>query len=465
MSEYVNVPTETDPDVLAQDAFEYLESKAPAWAPNDAQLDTWLIAACARMIALLNDTASDVRTGIFRFFGATVMGLPPIEAKQASSTTTWTLSDTAGHTIPAGTTLAVPNAGGELIPFETTEDVVVPVGENKTAAGGVAIQAIEPGEEGNNLGKAGTICTLEDQYPWVAENGIVLVATTSGGVEEESDEAYLNRLVAEIRLMALAPITAENYAVLARNIGGVYRAVAINLYNPEVSVHTGTTKVGTAIIEGLTEVWIKEHVTVGTEVSGEGIPLGAKVTSLAEAAAGKVTISANAESSKAGINITFTGKLGQEKCVTISVVDANGNALSGGVKAEVLKYLEERREVNYLLFVIDPTYTTIDVEFECTHWSSFEPAAVLTNCSKAVEEFLNAATWGLPPFGDKQIWYSRTVVKINDIIAALGQVQGVKDVNFVKIRRHAVGIYEAKDIELFGVAALTKPGTVGGVVV
>lgn len=464
MTEFVNVPTETDPDVLAQDAFEYLESKKPNWEPDDAELDTWMISACARMIALLNDTASDVRIGIFRFFGATVFQLPPVEARQASATTTWTLTDAAGHTIPAGTTLAVPNAAGDLIPFETTEEVIVPAGQTKTAAGGVPIQAVEPGSEGNGLGAPGTVCTLEDQYPWVAEAGIVLVAATSGGVEEESDEAYLNRLVADIRLMALAPITADNYATLARNISGVYRAVALNLYNPEVSVHTGTTKAATAVIEGLTEVWIKEHVTVGTEVSGEGIPVGAKVISM-EPAAGKVTMGVNAESSKAGINITFTGKFGQEKCVSIAGIDTKGNALSGGIKAEILKYLQERREVNYLIFVIDPTYTEVDAEFECTHWTGTEIATVQAACIAALEEFFDPSKWGLPPFGDQQTWYSRETVKINDVIAALGKVQGVKDVNFVRLRRHGVGSYEAKDITLNGVAALVKAGTLGGTVV
>lgn len=464
MAEYVNVPEETDPDVLAQDAFEYLESKMPGWTPSDGQLDVWLISAIARMIALLKDTASDVRTNIFRWFGATVFLLPPIEATHASATTTWTLTDTAGHVIPAGTAIGIPNSEGRLIPFETTEEVVVPIGQNKTAVGGVAVQAIEPGSEGNGLGTGGTVCTLEDQYPWVAEGGILLVATTSGGVEEETDEAYLNRLVSDIRLMALAPITFENYAVLAKNINSVYRAVTINLYNPAVATHAGKVTASSAVVEELTEAFINGNVTVGTEVTGEGLPVGCKVLSM-EPAAGKVTLSHNAESSHTGATYTFTGKLGQEKCVTTAVVDVNGNALSGAVKAEVLKYLEERREVNYLLFVIDPTYTEIDVEFEVKHWPTWEAESVKARCIAAIEEFLNPATWGLPPFGDKTVWYSRETAKVNDIIAALGAVQGVKDVNFVKIRRHGVGAYEAVDLTLTGVAALAKHGTITGTVV
>jgi hypothetical protein len=463
MAEYVNLPEETDPDVLAQDAFEYLESKVPAWTPSDGQLDTWLISAVARMIALLKDTASDVRTGIFRFFGATIMQLPPIEAHAASGNTSWTLLDNAGHTIPAGTTLAVPNAAGELVPFETTEEVVVPVGE--TTTGNVPIQAVEPGIAANNLGKAGTVCTLEDQYPWVAEGGIVLNAPTSGGVEEETDEAYLNRLVTEIRLLAIAPITFENYATLAKNVSGVFRSVAINLYNPEVQVHNGDVANASAQIKNMTEAFVNK-LTVGTEISGIGIPIGAKIISLQpKENGGQITLGVNATATNAATPITCTGLIGQEKCVTVSVVDQNGNALSEGVKSEVKKYLEERREVNYLIFVVDPTYTTIDVEFEVTHWAGWELAGISARCKTAIEEFLNPATWGLPPFGDKTAWYTREVAKVNDIIAALGQVQGVKDVNFVRIRRHAVGAYEAKDITLNGVAALVKSGTVGGTVV
>jgi len=465
VAEYVNVPEETDPDVLAQDAFEYLESKQPSWTPSDGQLDTWMITAIARMISVLKDTASDVRTNIFRWFGATVFLLPPQEETSASVKSTWKLTDTEGHTIEAGTAVGVPNAAGELIPFEVAEDVVVPTGQKETAAGGVTLLAVNPGTEANGLGKAGTVCKLEDQFPWVEEpNGITLTEASSGGQEEETDEAYLNRLVSDIRLMALAPITFENYAVLARNIAGVYRAVAINLYRPTNNVHTGKVTNGSAVVEELTEAFIKEHVTVGTEVTGEGLPSGCKVISM-EPAAGKVTLSHNAESSHTGANYTFIGMWEQEKCVTVALVNEQGLAVSGAVEAEVKKYLEERREVNYIISVIAPTYTEIDVEFECKHWPGWEAATVKAACKAAIEEFLNPAKWGLPPFGDKLAWYSRELAKVNDIIAALGQVQGVKDVNFVKIRRHGVGAYEEKDITLTGVAALAKPGTIEGTVV
>jgi hypothetical protein len=464
MAEYVNVPEETDPDVLAQDAFEYLESKVPTWEPHDAQLDTWIISAVARMIATLKDTASDVRTGIFRWFGATVMQIAPIEAHAASSSTTWTLTDTAGHTIPAGTTLAIPNAAGELIPFETTAEVVVPVGQSETGKGEVPIQAVEPGQEGNGLGIAGTVCTLEDQYPWVQTGGILLFATTSGGVDEETDEAYLNRLVSDIRLMAIAPIVAENYAVIAKNITGVYRSVAINLYNPEVQAHTGDVATGSAIIKNLTEAFVKK-LTVGTEVSGEGVPIGAKIITLEPATGGgQIVISVPGESTHATTALTFTGLFGQEKCVTVGVADENGNALSAPVKAEVKKYLEERREVNYLIFVVDPTYTVLDVEFEVVRWPGWEASDVQARCIKAIEEFLNPGIWGRPPFGDKTVWYNRPLVKVNDIITVLGQVQGVKDVNSVKMRRHAIGAYGTADITLTGVAALPKAGTLAGTV-
>jgi hypothetical protein len=309
------------------------------------------------------------------------------------------------------------------------------------------------------------VCTLEDQYPWVQTGGILLFATTSGGVDEESDEAYLNRLVSDIRLMAIAPIVAENYAAIAKNINGVFRSVAINLYNPEVQTHNGDVANGSAQIKNLTEAFVKK-LTVGTEISGAGVPIGAKIISLQPTEnGGQITISANAEATNAGTLITATGLFGQEKCVTVSVADESGNALSAPLKAEVKKYLEERREVNYLIFVIDPTYTTLDVEFEVVKWPGWESSDVQARCIKAIEEFLNPGSWGMPPFGDKTIWYSRPLVKINDIVTVLGQVQGVKDVNSVKMRRHAVGAYGTADITLTGVAALPKAGTLAGTAV
>ena len=51
MAEYLDVPIETDPDALAEDAFDYISDQVPGWEPNAGNLEVWLIEALARMSA------------------------------------------------------------------------------------------------------------------------------------------------------------------------------------------------------------------------------------------------------------------------------------------------------------------------------------------------------------------------------------------------------------------------------
>lgn len=66
MSDYIEIPIETDPAVLEQEAFDFMQTAFPDWVPNDGNLDTILIEAMARMVAEARDVASAVPTDIFR---------------------------------------------------------------------------------------------------------------------------------------------------------------------------------------------------------------------------------------------------------------------------------------------------------------------------------------------------------------------------------------------------------------
>lgn len=244
MAEYVSIPTQTDPDALAQDAFDYLGTKSPAWAPHDGQLDVWLIAAVARMIATLGDTLTDVQASIFRYWGAYIVGIAPIEASSASGSLTFTAIDTAGHKLPAGFAVAVPTGDGGLVPFETTEELTIAGG---SSTGTVPITAVEAGSEGGGLGVLGTVVTMLDELSWIKE--AKLAATTAGGSDAEEDAAYLNRLVAEMRLLAPRPIVPNDFAELARTVPGVARALAVNGYNPSNGLFTNERTVAIACVD------------------------------------------------------------------------------------------------------------------------------------------------------------------------------------------------------------------------
>lgn len=158
-----------------------------------------------------------------------------------------------------------------------------------------------------------------------------------------------------------------------------------------------------------------------------------------------------------------TTTFGNERMVAVAVTDAAGVAVSGAIKAAVDTYLQSLREVNFIVNVIDPTYTTIDLQYDVNAWPGYDFPSLQTDIAAAVTAFLSPKTWGTPPGGDPHTWYNRPNVKINDLISAIGAVLGVKDVNTVTIRT-GVAAYAAADIVLAGAAVLPQPGAIAGAV-
>lgn len=387
MPDYVNVPIETDPDALAQDAFDFLGAKTGGtWQPHDGQLDTWQIEANARMAATLRDIASDVPPAIFRYFGKLV-NIPPIDATPATADTNWTLTDTLGHTIPAGIHLAFADAYGNLIEFQTAVDTFVPAGSS--AATNVQIVATLDGSAGSSLGGPGAVMELLDQLSWVATNGVTLVDATTDGTDAEDDDDYLSRLATNLQLMAPRPILPGDFAVLARNTPGVARSMAIDGYNPA----DGTNN-----------------------------------------------------------NARF---------VTVAVIDEAGNPVSSTIRNTVQSSLLALRETNFQVPVIDPTVTTVDVIWDATMWPGWDLVDAKARINFAIRAYLDPSVWGNPLFGDTKLWFNVTVVKINDIIGIMKNVDGLRDVNSVTIRT-GTDAYAATDINLAGAAPLAKAGAVDG---
>lgn len=228
---YIRVPITTDPATLQQSVYDYIQARAAGWLPNDGNLDTWIIAAMTQEAAANRDLASDVPDAIYRRMGASLFGVPPFDAKSATAQTTWTLSDTNGHTIPAGTAVAVQDASGQAWAFQVVSDVVVAPGSNTTTPGEVLISALVVGAAASGLGGIGTVIQLIDVLDFVSS--VVLTGPTTGGVDAESDDAYLGRLVRRLQRLSERPILPQDFSNMALDADpGVDRAVAIDGYDP-----------------------------------------------------------------------------------------------------------------------------------------------------------------------------------------------------------------------------------------
>jgi Baseplate J-like protein len=450
MVTYLAPPIETTSDDLAADAIDYLIANLPGFVPRDGHLEIWQITALARMVATSRDVASSVPLTIFRYYGESVIGLQPIDAVSATTATTWTMQDNAGYTIPAGTTIGFRVAGDTLIAFVTTDDVTVPAGSTVTPDGAVNVLAVDPGVAGNNLGGAGAAWELIDALSFVTD--ITSVSATGGGQDAETDEQYLGRLIDELALSSPRPIHANDFAVLARRIAGVARAVAVDGYNAQRVVVANTHS--NNVIDGAAAGTFSS-ADVGRGITGAGIPGATTISAFVDDT--HVTISANATATAAGVNLTLAAMTNQQRTVGVAVVDVDGQPLSAGVKASVVAYLESLREINFVVSVFDPTYTVVNVSFTISVYPTYVAETVRLAAVQAVTDYLSPKNWGLDPADTTSTsWTNDTTVRYLEVATLLNNVPGVHLVTALTVNGGVV------DVALAGTVALPEPGAIVG---
>jgi uncharacterized phage protein gp47/JayE len=215
-------PISVDPEDLFQQFVDFMQANIPGWQPSDGSLDVWM----AEGFAQIAEQATDVTTSIFRWYGANVANVPPIDAVAASSTIT--ITGTSGFTVAAGYNLALADANGTLIGFVTTTDAVLTGG---TAAGVPIIASAQDGQAGagaSGNGLSGTVTQVDS----VADvSTVTLDASTAGGSDAESDDDYLPRLIAEEQLRTVAPILPRDFAQLSKRVLEVDRCAYLDGYN------------------------------------------------------------------------------------------------------------------------------------------------------------------------------------------------------------------------------------------
>lgn len=378
---YIRLPITAEPADLSEDSIEYLRDNIPGFQANEADPAVILIDAWAQIASDILYSATGVPDEIFRYFGRSVVGIPPVDAAAATGTVTFTAIDTAGYTIPDGTQILGTNADGDDVPFETVGDYTIGAGASTVA--GVAVQAVEEGSIANSVNGAGE---LLDTLDYIV--AVTFDAATGGGLEPEDDDVYLGRLRAELALMAPRPILPDDFAVLARRISGVDRAVAIDGLDPTANAGAGST--------------------------------------------------------------------GNERMVTVAVINEAGTAVSTAIRNQVAAYLDGLREVNFVVHVIDPTLTPINVTFTFTVWPGWDADAVKASAEASVAAFLSPANWGQPPLGDTREWVNDTIVDYDSVAHAILSTEGVRRVTALTVNAGTA------DVALAGFAPLPSVGTVTG---
>jgi hypothetical protein len=154
--------------------------------------------------------------------------------------------------------------------------------------------------------------------------------------------------------LAPRPILPNDFAVMAKQVPGVFRATAIDLYNP-------------------------------------GPPPANNVP----------------------------------RCVTVVVVGEDGNPVSAAIKQQVDDLLQSEREVNFLVFVIDPTYTVINVDFTVHPYPDYDGPTIVDAAKQAVADYLSPANFGAAPYGETPLWLSDNYVRYLEVAEVINRVEGL----------------------------------------
>jgi hypothetical protein len=236
----------TDPEQLAEDCFDQMQSWYPTWEPDENALDVRMFRTLATVIgAPLATLLVAELERIFGRFGEVVFGLAPQVAVAATAETTWTAIDNAGYTIAAGTQVAIATAGDTTVGFRVLSEVSIPAGSTATAAGEVVIEAVIAGADGNGLDGDPE---LIDALTWV-DSIVQTTAETSGGEDAETPDEYLDRLRETLTLLSDHAILPRDVEILAMQVPGVGRALALDTYNPADSTFDNEKYVAVAVTD------------------------------------------------------------------------------------------------------------------------------------------------------------------------------------------------------------------------
>lgn len=219
MSEYIDLDLTTDAVELYGDGLTAIEEQAPdGWTPSP--LERWILSAVARMAVEVVIMAGQVPLRIFTYFGQNVLRIASLEATAATGSATFTLTDTAGHVVPADTQIDLDGVG-----FATLTALTVPAGQS---SGTVAIQAVETGIAGSGL--SGVADLVAPTLVFV--DSIAVPPATSNGSDGETGEQYANRLADELPTLSPKVVLIDDVERRARRNPVVARAMAIDNYIP-----------------------------------------------------------------------------------------------------------------------------------------------------------------------------------------------------------------------------------------
>lgn len=143
--------------------------------------------------------------------------------------------------------------------------------------------------------------------------------------------------------------------------------------------------------------------------------------------------------------------------LTLSAIKADGTSIDSGDRTALKAALEAETISGFIVNVVAPTYTSIDVSFTITVYDTFDPTSVLAAAEAAVTSYLSPELWGVPPYlTDTTGWIDEPVIDIGTLEGVIKNTDGVRRATVVQLEGGSV------DVTLTGKPGLPTPGTITG---
>jgi hypothetical protein len=250
-------------------------------------------------------------------------------------------------------------------------------------------------------------------------------------------------------------------------VNGVFRATAINGLNPGRTVTDGVAASGSVVITSATANFTSMDVGRSIDDPGTVIPTGATIATVNSPSSINLSAGYTATANATGLHLIIGDLTGQERCVTVCGVTQLGQPLTAvdpltgqTLDQELLAYLQAKREVNFLVYLIDPTYTEVDVTVTVLASPNQNLTALQAAVVTAIQNFLSPALWGGGIFQPPE-WTNTPTVSLLGCAQAILAVTGVSfiAVGGLEMCLHG-GSLASTDVILPGDAPLPQPGTI-----
>ena len=254
-------------DVSAQDLFanalQNLVSYLPEWTPREGHTEVLLLESFASEVAeavfAINRLPGAVLEALLRLYQVERdLGQPPTVSVR------FTVVDTAGYIIPAGTRVAVTIdslGAGNVLLFATNTALAVPPG---SLTGTVVATALSNTAVANGS-PAGGLVELVDSVA-VADR-VDLVSSVGGGADVESDIDWFTRGVQRFSRLTETLVLPRHFTAAALEFDNVERAFTLDNYDPAVGASPGHI---TVAVYGLgTTISVADKATIAATMDAQ----------------------------------------------------------------------------------------------------------------------------------------------------------------------------------------------------